>query len=195
MLPNLIISKKYNVVFNSKIPNITTTTNNDFNDENEEKDDVNDTADDDHKNMKLPPLINNHKKQIINSRSIELINHINLNKKLLLLEIIVIKIQTCTRRYLSKLKVKKMKYYMILFDSITCYIIDRYIDEIVIEYSIDIVIQYIKKYNIERNMKNIIYNEMLLFINKLMEETIDKMIIDIVKEIISHATDIIIMNR
>ena len=47
----------------------------------------------------------------------------------------------------------------------------------------------------ERNMKNIIYNEMLLFIHKLIEETIDKMIIDIVKEIISHATDIIIMNR
>jgi hypothetical protein len=144
--------------------------------------------------MKLPPLIN-HRKQIMNSRSLELINQINFNKKLLLLEIIVIKIQTCIRRYLSKLKVKKMKYYMMLFDSITCYIVDRYIDEIVIEYSLDIVIKYIKKYNIQKNMKNIVYNEMLIFINELMEMTIDKMMVDIVKEIISHATDIIIMNR
>lgn len=185
MLPNLIISQKFNVVFNSKITNATA--NNDANDEDKEKDD-------DHTNMKLPPLIN-HRKQIMNSRSLELINHINLNKKLLLLEIIVIKIQTCIRRYLSKLKVKKMKYYMMLFDSITCYIVERYIDEIVIEYSLDIVIKYIKNYNIQKNMKNIVYNEMLLFINELMEVTIDKMMVDIVKEIIYHATDIIIMNR
>ena len=75
MLPNLIISQKFNVVFNSKITNATA--NNDANDEDKEKDD-------DHTNMKLPPLIN-HRKQIMNSRSLELINHINLNKKLLLL--------------------------------------------------------------------------------------------------------------
>lgn len=190
MLPNLIISKKYNVEFNSNI--INTTTNNDVIDDDEEKDHVNDTGD--HKNMKLPPLIN-QRKLIINSRSIDIINQINLNKKLLLLEIIVIKIQKYIRRYLSKLKVKKMKYYMLLFDSITCYIVDRYIDEIAIEYSLDIVIKYIKKYNVQKNMKNIIYNEMLIFTDELMEEMTDKMMIDIVKEIISHATDIIIMNR
>ena len=44
-------------------------------------------------------------------------------------------------------------------------------------------------------MKNIVYNEILIFINELMEVTIDKMMVDIVKEIIYHATDIIVMNR
>jgi len=194
-LPNLVIAKRHNVIFNSKITN-----NNDFkgtksndNDANEDDDDIHDD-DDNHKNMKFPPL-NNKRNQIMYSRTTELINQINLIKKLLFLEIIVIKIQTYIRKYLSKLKVKKMKYYMCLFDKITYNIIDRYIDEISIEYSLDLVIEYIKKYNIQKNLKSIIYNEILIFINDLMQETIDLMMIDIVKEIISHATDIIIINR
>lgn len=143
----------------------------------------------------LLPLITNEIKESRSNKTQEILYRIEINSKLLYLECTVIKIQSMIRKYLAIKRVERLKYRIQLFLLLTEDYKNRMIEEVILQTSLEISINFIKCHQRYNNIKATVNNEIDIFINELINEYLIETFKNIVDETISEAIDTLMKIR
>jgi hypothetical protein len=143
----------------------------------------------------LLPLIKNGIKESRSKVANDLLTKMAMNNRLLFYELTAIRIQSIVRKYLSRLRVARMKRRMALFFKITKDCAERYLEEFILANCFEISLEFYRHHMRFRLLQDSVERELVVCAEEIIADALVSEIEDAAKETISSAIDVVVKMR
>jgi len=143
----------------------------------------------------LLPQISHEAKESKSVSVKELIDRIAINNKLLYFELSAIRIQSLVRRFLARLRIHRLRRRLALFLRVTEACAERYVEEFVLATAFEIALEHIRKHQKFVRMRDSVDRSLITCSDDILQELMDEMTVELTKETISEAIDVIMTLR
>lgn len=117
------------------------------------------------------------------------------HNKLLLFELCAVRIQTLVRRYVAKLRVRRIQRRTELFMRITKDCADRYLEEFVLSTCLEIGLNFYRQHHRYKLLQGSVERELVSIVDQLQTEVLQESILDVVNDTISDAIGVVVKMR